>query len=190
LTILTDGLTIAASMSICARLAAVWPLLAGDNRYQRPHVADNEVIAGDFAPSASHLSGAEAERSHKSLRRNETRQHRHMIDGHRKGIYARGLPHSLTFLGRNGEHARERSAGQALGEAEALRILNPDFPFGRLKRPPPMAGWRRQRSPAHKSTSSQSFAAPFQKSVALPPQRPEAIFGRGLAEKFRTGCHD
>jgi hypothetical protein len=145
-------------------------------------------FARSHAPAASQPSWKQHQTSHKPLQHNERHLRRHLFDDHRKGIYARGLPHSLTFLGRNGECARKRSAGQALGETEALRISNPEFSAGPLttfwKRPG--AGGKIAR--CQKSSSPESFAALSKKPVASPPQRPGCLFRRAAAQEFRTGA--
>jgi hypothetical protein len=107
-----------------------------------------------------------------------------MIDGHRKGIYARGVPHSKSFLGRNGERAPERSAGQVLGAIEALAKRR-----GQINQRAPESrgegrGWPELLTPAQISTSSSNFAALLQNTVALPPQRSGADFLARLGAKI------
>jgi hypothetical protein len=142
------------------------------------------------APCASHASGMQARTPHKPLWHNEQRGRRHLFDDHRKGIYARGLPHSKSFLGRNGERARKRSAGHALGEAEALRISNPDFSIALAPQTPTRCRRTRFSSRRSYSRSSLRRAALSGKPVVFPPQRPGVLFRRGSAQKFRTAGHD
>jgi hypothetical protein len=78
----------------------------------------------------------------------------------------------------------KRSAGQTPGEAEALAISDPQFSIGLPLRTGGRCRRTRLLSRRRYSTSSPSFAAPFQKPVALPPQRPGVSFPARLGAKI------
>ena len=133
-------------------------------------------------PCASHPSGVQAQTAAKPLQHSERPDHRHLFDGHRKGIYAGGVPHSLTFLG--------LSAGQVLGATEALAKRRGKFARIDLGPLRDRGGWGKNKRSADISTSSSNFAALFQKPVSLPPQRPVPIFWRGSPENIQMTMND
>jgi hypothetical protein len=120
------------------------------------------LCGGSTFPCASQPFIASDQTPHNPLRHSETRRRRHLFDDH-KGIYARGLPHSKSFLGSNGAHARALSAGQVLGatDDEAKRRGNSI----NRSRERPGGGWggRRNQTRPQISTSPSYIAPPCSK---------------------------
>lgn len=72
-------------------------------------LARDSAMVGKRVLGASQPFGMQAQTPHKPLQHNETVDRRSLSKQHREDIYARGLPHSLTFLGRNGAPGSEWS---------------------------------------------------------------------------------
>jgi hypothetical protein len=90
----------------CAFITAICGLSTRQQRVGLSASAPVEYQArngGSASPCASQQSGKPVCPPHNPLRHNETQRRHHLFDDH-KGFYARGLPHSQSFLGSNGAH--------------------------------------------------------------------------------------
>jgi hypothetical protein len=90
---------------------------------------------GSAFPCASQQSDKPVCSPHNPLRHNGTQRHHHLFDDH-KGFYARGLPHSKSFLGSNGAH-QARALCEKRSRCAGFRQKDPGWvPGGRKTEAP------------------------------------------------------